>query len=1025
MKKWFAVHFASRMWRAIFATAFLSWCFAANASVWAANPAPVQLFYVPIPEDQLLTALQSLQSTGDEPENPVQTYVSIAAIADNTLIYYDQWENGYDLDIANPTNVYNAGNLGGTQIWGDNDPSNGIAPGFAVDKIDAGDVIILNNAITTSDLAAIDFDGRDKIAATKTIAVSRAGWASGSQTLLAGANEVFDTSNWGTEYRVPVGEDIPSNQMYDMFQYTGMTIMAGPGGAVVELDIDDDGSIEATVSLAEGQGHLIDGGINVGGRVVSNRPVQIDLITGDINGSYEARFYRLLPVALWSSSSYTPVSTPSSVSDYSGTGTTVWLYNPHGLDITVRYQRRSGGSLTTSDLTVPAGEYLKQVIPNGTGAHFYTDSDEVFYALTTIDSTDNLNGGIGRSGNRVWDWGFTLVPEDSLTPQVLIGLGIGRDPTSSQAPTENGSPIWVTPVGNGDTPVTIFIDFDANPTTGPNIDPNGNQYDASITLTELQTAKIYDSDGDQTRTLVYTFEPGVKLAAAWGEDPLEASVSQPGLDMGTGIPPLPLFDVSKSAALETDNDQDGFISPGDVLKYTILITNISRAPVPDILLIDNLPLDTTYVAGSTFFKNASEVTNPIPDDGVGTAFPLDEGGRILDDVTALIVGGSYEVTFKVLIDSFENLGSETSEIINTGLASAVGTKVRFEARTPLFGRLGNFVWSDTNGNGLQDVGEAGVNGLTVRLLDAGENLIATALTADDGGGNPGYYEFKGLLTGNYIVEFAAPNGCLFTTKNADGSGIDGAFNSDANPSNGRTDLFFLKPGQNNPNIDAGIICPAPGLTLDKTTTTASYDGAGDIISYQYKLTNSGNVPLQPPYAVLDNKVTVTCPQTPDPLAPGAFLTCTAQYAVSQADLDLGSVTNTATASATYGDSPVTSNQDQVTVPGIRTPGIELQKTGTLQDNDGTPGVSAGDTISYTFSVKNTGNVTLTNVTITDPKITVSGGPIASLAPGVTDSTTFTGSYTLTQTDINAGTFTNIATATGTPPSGGNVTDTDD
>ena len=67
----------------------------------------------------------------------------------------------------------------------------------------------------------------------------------------------------------------------------------------------------------------------------------------------------------------------------------------------------------------------------------------------------------------------------------------------------------------------------------------------------------------------------------------------------------------------------------------------------------------------------------------------------------------------------------------------------------------------------------------------------------------------------------------------------------------------------------------------------------------------------------------------------------------------------------------------------------------------------------TFTVTNTGNVTLTNVTVTDPLITVTGTPIASLAPGASDAATFTGTYTLTQADIDAGTLTNTATATGT------------
>ena len=112
---------------------------------------------------------------------------------------------------------------------------------------------------------------------------------------------------------------------------------------------------------------------------------------------------------------------------------------------------------------------------------------------------------------------------------------------------------------------------------------------------------------------------------------------------------------------------------------------------------------------------------------------------------------------------------------------------------------------------------------------------------------------------------------------------------------------------------------------------------------------------------------------------------------------------------------------------VQDPSILLTKSGTLNDDDGTPGVSPGDSIDYTFEVENTGNVTLTNVTLADTVggVTLFGGPIASLAPGATDTTTFTGSYDITQADIDAGLKDNTATVTGTPPIGSDVSDDDD
>ncbi len=81
----------------------------------AGNPAPVQVFYVTLPEADALTVLNAINSAA---VSPVTTYFSIAVGVTGTYIYYDQWENGDDFDIANPGNLFSSGNPGGTQIWG-------------------------------------------------------------------------------------------------------------------------------------------------------------------------------------------------------------------------------------------------------------------------------------------------------------------------------------------------------------------------------------------------------------------------------------------------------------------------------------------------------------------------------------------------------------------------------------------------------------------------------------------------------------------------------------------------------------------------------------------------------------------------------------------------------------------------------------------------------------------------------------------------------------------------------------------
>ena len=79
------------------------------------------------------------------------------------------------------------------------------------------------------------------------------------------------------------------------------------------------------------------------------------------------------------------------------------------------------------------------------------------------------------------------------------------------------------------------------------------------------------------------------------------------------------------------------------------------------------------------------------------------------------------------------------------------------------GSIGNYVWVDSNANGLQDESvTAGLNGIKVYLYQAGASnivggsdatLIDSTLTAVDFNGRPGYYSFINLPSGNYFLRF--------------------------------------------------------------------------------------------------------------------------------------------------------------------------------------------------------------------------------------------------------------------------------
>ena len=101
--------------------------------------------------------------------------------------------------------------------------------------------------------------------------------------------------------------------------------------------------------------------------------------------------------------------------------------------------------------------------------------------------------------------------------------------------------------------------------------------------------------------------------------------------------------------------------------------------------------------------------------------------------------------------------------------------------------------------------------------------------------------------------------------------------------------------------------------------------------------------------------------------------------MTQADINAGQVVNAALASGTPPVGPEVTDPDTDIEPLPEAPGILLVKSGTFNDENSDGNADVGETISYAFTVTNTGNVTLTDVTVTDPLVTVIGGPIASLA----------------------------------------------
>jgi uncharacterized repeat protein (TIGR01451 family) len=197
----------------------------------------------------------------------------------------------------------------------------------------------------------------------------------------------------------------------------------------------------------------------------------------------------------------------------------------------------------------------------------------------------------------------------------------------------------------------------------------------------------------------------------------------------------------------------------------------------------------------------------------------------------------------------------------------------------------------------------------------------------------------------------------------------------------------------------------PTLVISKDAEQTSYDAAGDVITYTLIATNTGNITLHN-VIISDPKLPVlSCTLTlPATLVPGASITCTGSYTTSHADVDAGKVDNTATADSDESEP----DSDDETVPAEQNPALVIDKTGDVGP------VTIGDTVHYTITVRNTGNMTIDNVTVQDAKLGINQN-IGSLKAN--ESTQITGSYgPVTEGDLPGPIF-NSAGVTGTLPTG--------
>lgn len=218
---------------------------------------------------------------------------------------------------------------------------------------------------------------------------------------------------------------------------------------------------------------------------------------------------------------------------------------------------------------------------------------------------------------------------------------------------------------------------------------------------------------------------------------------------------------------------------------------------------------------------------------------------------------------------------------------------------------------------------------------------------------------------------------------------------------------------------------APQLTVSKSASPASVTAAGQTVTYTITVQNSGNVALTS-IAISDPLGSVTCSSSGTnviaSLAPAASQNCSLTYVATQSDFDTngggdGDIDNTASAASTYNGNAVSGN-GSAAVGLMLNPAFVIEKSASPMVN-----VAAGSTVTYNYRVRNTGNTTVTGVTVADAHNGYGTSPVPgnevmlndaaplsdstdsgangvwdSLRPG--DEIVFTASYIVKQKDID-------------------------
>jgi hypothetical protein len=422
----------------------------------------------------------------------------------------------------------------------------------------------------------------------------------------------------------------------------------------------------------------------------------------------------------------------------------------------------------------------------GTGSSFAISGDDSQTGL----SYDVVNGPFGPFPISGGDLNLTITDEDDAT---CNGSGVVTAPaTCSPDPASIGNYVWEDTNANG------VQDDGATGISGVEVTLTGTDiYGASVTQTQFtDPSGFYLFDNLVPGDYKLTFETPA------GYEPTD--VNQGGDDaMDSDADPsmggMTVVETLVSGENNLDYDA-GYYLPAELGNYTWIDDNVNGQQDGG---EDPLPGVTVILTGTTGTNEPVNLTQLTDDDGL----------YLFDNLQP----GTYKVTFQTpngdFLSTQENQGPDaTDSDADPNMGGMTGNYTLASGDSDLtvdagyyeLASIGNFVWEDLDGDGEQDTGEPGIEGVQVTLTgtDVLGNPVTDVTTTDVDGS----YIFDDLVPGDYKLTFATPAG--YDPTGFDQGGDD-TNDSDADPAmGGMTVVETLTSGEDNTDYDAGYYLPA-------------------------------------------------------------------------------------------------------------------------------------------------------------------------------------------------------------------------